>query len=60
LSPDYASTDFWPDTLGPGCRDFKPLPGDAPDTVAFATETWITIIASKEQRIRLANKKVVE
>jgi TolB protein len=48
MSPDYQTTDFWPDTLGAGCRNFEPLPGDPPETVNFAPETWITVNASNE------------
>jgi hypothetical protein len=48
LSPEYTTSDFWPDTLGAGCRNFEPLQSDPPETVNFAPETWITIIASNE------------
>ena len=48
LSPDYATSDFWPDGLGAGCRDFEPLQSDPPETVYFAPETWMTVIASDE------------
>jgi TolB protein len=46
MSPDYETTDFWPDTLGTGCRNFEPLQSDAPEAVLFAPETWMTVIAS--------------
>ncbi|MGB3716798.1 MAG: DUF5050 domain-containing protein [Candidatus Promineifilaceae bacterium] len=48
MSPGYSNTDFWPDTLGAGCRNFEPLQSDPPETVNFALETWITVIASNE------------
>jgi hypothetical protein len=48
LSPDYETTDFWPDTLGTGCRNFEPLPGNPPETASFSPDTWITVIASNE------------
>ena len=48
LSPEYMSTDFWPATLATGCRDFEPLQTDAPETVDFAPETWMTVIAAHE------------
>ncbi|MBL6980339.1 MAG: SUMF1/EgtB/PvdO family nonheme iron enzyme, partial [Anaerolineales bacterium] len=46
MSPDYKSTDYWPESLSEGCRDFEPLPGDAPKSVNFAPETWMTVLAS--------------
>jgi hypothetical protein len=48
LSPEYTSTDFWPATVAAGCRDFEPLQSDAPETVEFAPESWMTVIASQE------------
>ncbi len=48
ISPAYETSEFWPDTLGTGCRDFEPFPGDAPETVDFAPETWIPVIAANE------------
>lgn len=50
LSPDYESTDFWPETLGAGCRDFSPFAGDAPETVDFQPDTWITVISWDRNR----------
>ena len=46
LSPDYETTDFWPDTVGSGCRNFTPAPSGPPQTVNFAPESWITVIAA--------------
>jgi Tol biopolymer transport system component len=48
MSPGYRTTDFWPDTLCAGCRNFEPLPGNPSEIVFFAPETWITVIASNE------------
>jgi len=48
LSPEYTATDFWPATVAAGCRDFEPLQTDAPETVKFAPETWMTVVASHE------------
>ena len=48
MSPDFISTDFWPETLADGCRYFEPLPGDAPEKVNFSPETWMTVIALDE------------
>jgi hypothetical protein len=48
LSPEYETTDYWPQSLGPGCRDFEPMPGDPPDMASFSPETWITVIAADE------------
>ncbi|HET6444199.1 MAG TPA: hypothetical protein VFI27_06410 [candidate division Zixibacteria bacterium] len=46
MSPEYTTTDFWPETLGTGCRNFEPLQSDAPETVFFHPDTWTTVIAS--------------
>jgi Tol biopolymer transport system component len=48
LSPDYETTDFWPDTLGTGCRNFAPSPGGAREIAFFSPDTWITVFALKE------------
>ena len=48
MSPDYSATDYWPEMLGAGCRDFEPLPGDPPETVNFKPETWMTVAASTD------------
>jgi hypothetical protein len=48
MSPEYESTDFWPETLLDGCRYFEPLYDDAPDKVDFAPGTWMTVIAFAE------------
>jgi len=48
MSPEYESTDYWPDTLGSGCRYFTPAPDGPPETVDFAPETWITVRASND------------
>jgi hypothetical protein len=48
MSPEYTTTDFWPETLADGCRYFEPLPGDAPEIVNFAPETWMRVIAPDE------------
>jgi hypothetical protein len=48
LSPGYKTTDFWPDTLGTGCRNFEPLPGNPPEAASFSPDTWVTVIASNE------------
>ena len=46
MSPEFKSTDFWPETLSDGCRYFEPLSADAPENAEFAPETWMTVIAS--------------
>jgi len=50
MSPDFQITDFWPETVGSGCRDFEPLQSDPPETKNFSPETWITVIASVESQ----------
>jgi hypothetical protein len=46
MSPEYETTEYWPDTVGPGCRHFTPSPGGPPVTVDFSPETWMTVMAS--------------
>lgn len=48
MRPKYESTDFWPQTLADGCRDFEPLSGGAPERVDFAPQTWMTVTAVAE------------
>ena len=48
MSPDYTTTEFWPEGLGAGCRTFSPVQDGLPQTVDFAPETWATIIAVDE------------
>jgi hypothetical protein len=46
MSPEFETTDYWPDTLGPGCRHFTPSPGGPPETVDFSPETWMTVTSA--------------
>ncbi len=48
LSPNYTTSDYWPDTLGAGCRYFEPLQADPPETVSFTPETWIIVNTANE------------
>jgi hypothetical protein len=48
MRPEYKETDFWPESLSDGCRDFEPLSDGPPEKVNFAPETWMTVSAPAE------------